>query len=84
VTIIPNPVSVSGNSLSFKTNYEGMATVRLYNTMGQMIGEVYSGEVHKDQQVFTTIGSGDLSSGLYYAIFDFGSRSIRKKIILQE
>jgi hypothetical protein len=84
VTIIPNPVAVDVNTFSFKTSYEGKATVRLYNTMGQLIGEVYSGEVYKDEQVNTTFGSSDLSAGLYYAIFDFGSKTIRKKIIFQE
>ena len=84
VTIIPNPVTTSGNSFSFKTDYQGLAKVKLYNSTGQFIGELYSGEVLKDEQVYTTFGSNSLSSGLYYAVFDFGSKSVRKKIICQE
>jgi hypothetical protein len=84
VTVIPNPVSTSGNNLSFRTDYEGSVNVRLYNTTGQLIGMLYSGEVHTNEQVSMTFEIDNLKNGLYFAVFDLGSNTVRKKIIVQE
>jgi hypothetical protein len=82
VAIIPNPIISGDSEVSFKANFTGTVTVKLYNINGQIIGTMYTGELQKDMTTTCSFDLNTLDGGLYFAVFDFGDEVVKEKIVI--
>ena len=82
VSIYPNPISSDSNEVSFKSEVDGTADAILYNSNGQIIGDLFHGEVEKEQYYRLEYDLNTLEQGLYFSVFKIGDEIIRKKILI--
>lgn len=81
VAISPNPAE-SDMNLSFIIPGTGNVVVRIYNSVGEDVAELFSGQLRKGlvRQAYNLTG---LSKGIYVLDINYEGESIREKIILK-
>ncbi len=78
----PNPFNPE-TVISFTVASEGPATVRVYNLLGQLMSEIFRGDVRPGIEYHTRFRAEGSSSGIYFYTVTSGSRSITKRMVLQ-
>ena len=89
-TVVPNAFALEQNypnpfNPSTKINYSvpnsGFVTLKVYNTLGQEVATLFSGQLQTGKYTATFDGS-KLASGVYIYTLNAGGNSISKKLVL--
>ena len=78
----PNPFNPE-TVIRFTVAREGTATVRVYNLLGQLISEIFRGEVSPGKEYHTRFRADGSSSGTYFYTVSSGGSTITKRMVLQ-
>jgi hypothetical protein len=65
LSVYPNP-ALNNVTVSFMPEYDGLATVDLYNSLGQKATNLFSQNVDKDVSVSFTFDGRQFNKGLYF------------------
>lgn len=76
----PNPFN-PGTVISFNLPRNEFVSLKIYNTLGQEVGELVNGELPAGQHSFN-FNAGNLSSGLYFYEISAGNFHQTKKMLL--
>ncbi len=76
----PNPFNPS-TKINYSVPNSGFVTLKVYNTLGQEIATLFSGQLKPGNYVATFDGS-KFASGVYIYSLDAGGTSISKKLVL--
>ena len=79
----PNPFNPS-TEFRFSVARTGLATLMVYNTMGQEVRRVFDGETEAGKFYTVRFDGSLLASGVYYARLQCGSESRMRKIVLMK
>ncbi len=83
--VFPNP-SNGEITIILNDTHKGLASVELFNMLGERIGVLYEGETNQGDMLFSgnlnSAGSRSLSPGIYFLKIRTGDRKEVKKIIL--
>jgi len=77
----PNPFNPS-TTIEFSVPQDGRATLKIYNTLGQLVATIFDGDVKAgalQKAVFTAL---KLSSGIYFSRLCHLGKSLTRKIVL--
>jgi len=77
----PNPFNPS-TTLQFTVAKQGMATMNVMNVLGQNIAQLFSGQVEPGQLYSIHFDASQLSSGIYFAVFESGGQRFLRKMLL--
>ncbi|WP_319480764.1 T9SS type A sorting domain-containing protein [uncultured Draconibacterium sp.] len=77
--VYPNPVSHSA-TISFNPSFNGKATIKLYNSTGQLATQLLNENVKRDVPIRLTLNAQEYSDGLYILIVQNGQNTERAKI----
>jgi hypothetical protein len=81
VSVYPNPVK--GNStLEFTLNYDSKVKVVIYNINGQIVNEVYEGNVSSEVKNAININASAIKSGVYILKLTTEKESITKSLLI--
>jgi len=80
ISVVPNPFS-SGAEVSFFSTAQGAFTLRLMNTLGQVVSYQDINVVHGNNVV--PLQKGKLSPGMYILSLSDGSSSAMKKVVIE-
>jgi hypothetical protein len=83
VTVYPNPVK-SNSTLEFTLNYDSKVKVVIYNINGQLVNEVYEGNVSSDVQNAINISSSNMKAGVYILKLSTDRESVTKSLLIAE
>ena len=83
VTVYPNPVK--GNStLVFTLNYDSKVKVVIYNMNGQIVNEVYEGNVNGEVKNAININATGMKSGVYIVKLTTDRETVTKSLLITE
>ena len=83
VTVYPNPVN--GNStLEFTLNYDSKVKVVIYNMNGQIVNEVYEGNVNGEVKNAININATGMKSGVYIVKLTTDRETVTKSLLITE
>lgn len=77
--VYPNPVS-NNAIVSFNPINDGLATVELYNSIGQKVGRILQQNVLKGIQVTANFSGLELKEGLYFMVLQNGNYTETVKV----
>jgi hypothetical protein len=85
----PNPFNPS-TSISFSVPSEGTAVLKIFNLLGQEVGELFNGSVVSGALYRATFNASSLSSGVYFSRLEFlpegsssnGAKQLMRKMTL--
>jgi hypothetical protein len=77
----PNPFNPS-TTIEFTVPEDGKATLRIYNSVGQLVATLFDGEATAGRFQQATFDASALASGNYYSRLQFGDRQIVRKLML--
>jgi Secretion system C-terminal sorting domain len=77
----PNPFNPS-TKIEFTVGENGRATLRVYNTIGQMVGTLFDGVAESGTLYQATFDASHLASGMYFSVLQAGKQRIVKKMLL--
>lgn len=79
----PNPFN-SSTRIQFSVQVRQHVTLRIYNTLGQVVGELFSGIVEPGTIYSCDFSSTTVSTGVYYAVLSGTSkREVKKMLVLR-
>ncbi|MFA6542493.1 MAG: T9SS type A sorting domain-containing protein, partial [Bacteroidota bacterium] len=79
----PNPFNPS-TTINFTVAKQGMANVKIYNTLGQEIATLFNQSVEPGKMYSVQFNAGRLSSGMYFSVFESeGHREIKKMLLMK-
>lgn len=79
----PNPFNPS-TTISFTVQQDGPVTLKVYNTLGQIVTDLFKGAARREELYKVEFDAHFLTSGTYFCILSAnGSRSIRKMVLLK-
>lgn len=81
ISIYPNPVT-EVSTININRQEKGFATISIYNTAGEKIENIYSGDFTENEYSMSFDGS-NYSTGLYYLILESNNDRIMKPIVVQ-
>ena len=83
VSVYPNPVK--GNStLEFTLNYDSKVKVVIYNMNGQIVNEVYEGNVSGEVKNAININATAMKSGVYIVKLTTNRETVTKSLLIAE
>lgn len=82
ISIYPNPSNAGSTNVSFQLNNPQGVTVKVYNTMGQLVYEVPVSEITAGDNILS-IDSSKFSSGIYTVKIEGNGFSTAQKFIVQ-
>jgi Secretion system C-terminal sorting domain len=77
----PNPFNPT-TSIGFTVPTEGLATLRVYNTIGQEVATLFNDVAQAGEYHQATFDGSRLASGVYFARLQFGGKSLVKKLLM--
>lgn len=78
----PNPFNPE-TVIRFTAACEGTAAVRVYNLLGQLMSEIFRGDVVPGREYHTRFRAEGYSSGIYFYSVTSGGSTITKRMVLQ-
>jgi hypothetical protein len=72
----------SGTQVQFSLPSEGIATLRIYTTLGQQIRTLFNGLVEPGRRYSVEFNAADLPSGMYLARLDHAGRHVMHRMTL--
>ncbi len=79
----PNPFNPS-TKIEFTVVKKGMASVMIYNILGQHVATLYSGEAQPGKKYFVDFNGSSLASGVYFSVLQSnGQRQIQKMVLMK-
>jgi pectin methylesterase-like acyl-CoA thioesterase len=79
----PNPFNPA-STIQFSVKEKGIATLKIYNTLGQEVTQLFSGMAMPSQLYTVEFRSQSLSSGMYFSVLESnGQRKTKKMLLLQ-
>jgi hypothetical protein len=79
----PNPFNPS-TIIEFTVPEDGRASLKIYNTIGQLVATVFDGTVQAGYIQKATLNASRLSSGVYFSRLQYNEKSMIKKIVLMK
>jgi hypothetical protein len=79
----PNPFNPTTN-ISFSVPSDGMATLTVYNAIGQQVATLYNGVAVAGRLNVATFNASQLSSGVYFSRLTFSGKQLMNKMLLQK
>ena len=76
----PNPFNPATN-IEFSVEQGGQAVVKVYNTLGQEVAELFNGLAEQGRMYQVRFDARALPSGMYYAKFDAAGKQFVKKMV---
>ena len=83
VTVYPNPVKAN-STLEFTLDYTSKVKVTIYNMNGQLINEVYEGNVSSEVKNAININASAMKSGVYILKLTTDRESVTKSLLIAE
>ncbi len=77
----PNPFNPT-TMISFTVAQNGPASLRVYNTIGQLVMTVFEGNAQQHQKYSFNVNMDRFASGMYFYTLRQGGNSITKKLLL--
>ncbi len=79
----PNPFNPT-TKIEFTVVKKGMASVTIYNILGQHVATLYSGEAQPGKKYFVDFNGSSLASGVYFSVLQSsGQRQIQKMVLMK-
>ncbi len=79
----PNPFNPT-TKIEFTVVKKGMASVTIYNILGQHVATLYSGEAQPGKKYFVDFNASSLASGVYFSVLQSsGQRQIQKMVLMK-
>ena len=82
ISILPNPVSVSG-MLDISNTDAGIFQVQIFNIMGQLVTEINHIEMDKNEQRLIALPVMELPNGTYHVALFQNGRLLEKTVLLK-
>jgi hypothetical protein len=76
----PNPFNPS-TKIEFSMPESGRVTLRVFDTIGRVVAELYNGEAEPGRRYRATFDGAGLSSGMYLARLEWNGKQIVKKMM---
>jgi hypothetical protein len=76
----PNPFNPTTN-IDFTVAADGKAVLKVYNTLGQEVAELYNGEAQAGRIIQTHFDASRLSSGIYFSRLEADGKSLVKQMM---
>jgi hypothetical protein len=77
----PNPFNPT-TEIRFSVEKSGPATVKLFNTVGQLVRNLFDGEVEAGRYVRLSVDASGLASGTYVYVLQSGGREIARRMMV--
>jgi hypothetical protein len=77
----PNPFNPS-TTIAFSVPADGMATLKVYNLLGQEVATIFSGMAKAGHFIPAVFNAGGLASGVYVTRLDYNGTSLMQKMLL--
>lgn len=77
----PNPFNPS-TTIQFTVAERGLTTLKVYNTLGQEVAQVFSGEAEPGKLYSFQFNASSLASGVYFTVLESNKNYSVKKIML--
>lgn len=77
----PNPFNPA-TEIRFAVPENGMATLVVYNALGQEVATLFNGMAQAGQYITATFNAGHLASGVYIARLQYAGKSLMQKMML--
>lgn len=77
----PNPFNPS-TMIKFSVPAQGVAALKIYNSLGQLISELFNGIAEPGKLYEVNFNASNLSSGLYISVIEFGGKKLSNKLLL--
>ena len=77
----PNPFNPTTN-MQFTVPTDGRATLKVYNTIGQLVATLFDGVATAGQYNQATFDGSRLASGIYFSRLEFSGKTELKKMLL--
>ena len=77
----PNPFNPTTN-IEFTVATDGKAVLRVYNTLGQQVAELYNGEAQAGRIIQTHFDASRLASGVYFSRLQVDGKNLVKRMML--
>lgn len=79
----PNPFNPS-TSIQFTVAKQGMATLKIFNLIGQEIATLYSGAAVPGRYYAAEFNAASLSSGVFFSVLESeGERQVKKMVLMK-
>jgi hypothetical protein len=76
----PNPFNPTTN-IDFTVAADGKASLKVYNTLGQEVAELFSGEAQAGRIIQTHFNASGLASGIYFSRLEADGKSLVKRMM---
>jgi hypothetical protein len=76
----PNPFNPTTN-IDFTVAADGKAVLKVYNTLGQEVAELFNGEVKAGRIIKTHFDASRLASGIYFSRLEADGKSLVKRMM---
>jgi hypothetical protein len=76
----PNPFNPTTN-IDFTVAADGKAVLKVYNTLGQEVAELYNGEAQAGRIIQTHFDASRLASGIYFSRLEADGKSLVKRMM---
>ena len=77
----PNPFNPS-TTIEFTVPEDGRASLKIYNTIGQLVATAFDGDVKAGYIQKVTFIASHLSSGVYFSRLEYNGKPLLRKILL--
>lgn len=78
VAVFPNPSGSTAN-IVVKSNQNSAVTIQLIDGMGREIRQVFNGDVHSGENIYS-LHTSDLANGIYFVVVNDGDRTYHSRI----
>ena len=79
----PNPFNPS-TTMEFTVPENGRASLKIYNTIGQLVATAFDGDVNAGNIQKVTFTASHLSSGVYFSRLEYNGKTLLKKLVLMK
>jgi len=79
----PNPFNPA-TLIEFTLPQDGRATLKVYNTIGQEVANLFDGEAAAGRIIQARFDAKSLASGIYFARLEFDGKSMLRKMLLMK
>lgn len=78
VAVFPNPAGSTAN-IVVKSNQNSAITIQLIDGMGREIRQVFNGDVHSGENIYS-LNTSDVANGIYFVVVNDGDRTYHSRI----
>jgi hypothetical protein len=79
----PNPFNPT-TTIEFTVPEDGHVSLRVYNSLGQLVATVFDGEAKAGYIQKATFNASRLSSGVYFSRLQYNEKTLLKKLVLMK